>query len=289
MGGMSALSQSRLARFRLTRRLASFYRRRIDIPVDASAIVLDVGSGDKPHWRADVLLDRYLDEVHAGQRSGRAEARISRPMFDADASQMPFADGAFDYVVCSHVLEHVVDPAAVIAEMTRVGKAGYIEVPEASSAKILDFPSHLWWCRLDGTTLMFTAKRARAFDPEIAAYIARSGVERRLAKLLDDDFDFRVVSLPWRGRVDVKVEGELDPHFVDAALAADSHHQVGQSIVSRALTMAMTAPRRSQRRRRPIEFDQVVRPELRRGTGEVLQRSIYRLDGDPASPSSKSS
>jgi len=87
----------------------------------------------------------------------------------------------------------------------------------------------------------------------------------------------------------VKVEGELDPHFVDAALAADSHHQVAQSIVSRALTMAMTAPRRSQRRRRPIEFDQVVRPELRRGTGEVLQRSIYRLDGYPASPSSKSS
>ncbi len=291
MGKVSALSRSRLTRFRLIRRLASFHRRRIDIPVDANAIVLDVGSGDKPHWRADVLLDRYLDDAHAGQRSGRAEARISRPMFDADASQMPFADDAFDYVVCSHVLEHVLDPAAVIAEMTRVGKAGYIEVPEASSAKILDFPSHLWWCRLVGTTLVFTAKQARAFDPEIADYIARSGVERRLAKLLDDDFDSRVVALPWRGDVDVKVEGELDPQFVNATLAAAAHHQVGQSLISRVLTMAMTSPqrRRSQLRRRPIEFDQVVRPELRLGNGEVLRRSIYRLGGYPASPSSKSS
>ena len=67
--------------------------------------------------------------------------------------------------------------AAVIREITRVGTAGYIEVPQAASAKILDFPSHLWWCRLDGSTLVFTAKHARAFDPEIASYIERSGVE----------------------------------------------------------------------------------------------------------------
>jgi SAM-dependent methyltransferase len=268
---------------RLRRRLASFHRRRIAIPVGPDSIVLDVGSGDKPHWRADVLLDRYVDAAFGGQRSGRARARITRPMFDADASCMPFADGVFDYVVCSHVLEHVPDPAAVVAEMTRVGKAGYIEVPEAASAKILDFPSHLWWCRLavdgDRSTLVFTAKQARAHDPEIADYIARSGVERRLAKLLDDDFDSRVVSLTWSGTVDVRVEGRLDPAFVAEARAAEAHHQVGESLVTRALTAVMTIPRRRQRRRRPIDFDEVVRPELRRGTGEVLRREVYRLPG----------
>jgi SAM-dependent methyltransferase len=272
---------------RLRRRLASFHRRRIAIPVGPDSLVLDVGSGDKPHWRADVLLDRYVDAAYGGQRSGRAAARITRPMFDADAAAMPFADKVFDYVICSHVLEHVPDPAAVIAEMTRVGRAGYIEVPEAASAKILDFPSHLWWCRLDTaerrSTLVFTAKQARAFDPEIADYIQRSGVGQRLAKLLDDDFDFRVVSLPWTDVVDVRIEGSLDPRFVADALGAEAHHQVGQSLVTRALTMAMTLPRRGQRRRRPIEFDQVVKRDLHRGTGEVLRREIYRL---PATPSS---
>ena len=147
---------------------------------------------------------------------------------------MPFADDAFDYVVCSHVLEHVLDPAAVVGEMTRVGRAGYIEVPEASGAKILDFPSHLWWCRLDGSTLVFTAKQARAFDPEIAGFIERSGIERRLAKLLDDDFDFRVVSLPWTEHVDVRVDGVPDPALVRAAVGAEAHHHVGQSVVTRA-------------------------------------------------------
>ena len=268
---------------RLGRRLASFHRRRIAIPVGPDSLVLDVGSGDKPHWRADVLLDRYVDAAFGGQRSGQAAARISRPMFDADAARMPFADKVFDYVICSHVLEHVPDPAAVVAEMTRVGRAGYIEVPEAASAKILDFPSHLWWCRLDGTTLVFTAKHSRAFDPEIADYIQRSGVEQRLAKLLDDDFDFRVISLPWNGTVDVRTEGSLDPAFVADALSADVHHQVGQSLVTRALTTAMTVPRRGQRRRRPIEFDQIVRPDLRRGTGEVLRREVYRLPSTPNS------
>ncbi len=129
--------------------MQSFRRRRIAIPVDATSLVLDVGSGDKPHWRADVLLDRFPDEAHGGQRSGASAARVDRPLFDADAADMPFADKVFDYAICSHVLEHVEHPDAVVAELTRVAKAGYIEVPEAASAKIVDFPSHLWWVTLD--------------------------------------------------------------------------------------------------------------------------------------------
>jgi hypothetical protein len=41
----------------LADRLRSFRRRRIDLPVGPGDLVLDVGSGDKPSWRADVLLD----------------------------------------------------------------------------------------------------------------------------------------------------------------------------------------------------------------------------------------
>ena len=260
----------------LVRSLRSFHRRRIEIPVGPDDLVLDIGSGDKPHWRADVLLDRYLGADHAGQRSGRSAARVSRPLFDADAAAMPFADGAFDYVVCSHILEHVPDPAGVVAEMARVASAGYIEVPEAASAKILDFPSHLWWCRLDGGTLVMTAKDAPAFDPEIQRYIRDAGIERQLADLLDDDFDRRIVSVRWKGRPDVRVEGRPAPDLVDAALAAGSHHRVGQDAVARALTWVMTVPRRRQRRRRPILLDDVLRPELRTGSGEPLARRVYR-------------
>ena len=99
------------------------------VPVDDDALVLDVGSGDKPSWRADVLLDRYAGAEFAAQRSGRKHARVSRPLFDADAADMPFADGAFDYAICSNLLEHVTDPEGVARELQRVARAGYIEVP----------------------------------------------------------------------------------------------------------------------------------------------------------------
>ena len=170
-------------------KLRSFHRRRIRLPVDEHALVLDVGSGDKPSWRADVLLDGYPDDPHAGQRSGTGRTRVDRPLFDADAAAMPFADGAFDYVICSHVLEHVPDPSAVIAELTRVASAGYIEVPEAAAAKLIDFPTHLWWCRLDRTAdpaeLVFTAKTQPYFDAEIDEYLTRTGIARPLARQLE--------------------------------------------------------------------------------------------------------
>jgi SAM-dependent methyltransferase len=258
--------------------LRSFHRRRIEIPVGPDDLVLDVGSGDKPHWRADVLLDRYVDAEHRGQRSGRSAAAVTHPLFDADAAAMPFADQAFDYAICSHVLEHVVDPGAVIDELVRVSKAGYIEVPEAASAKILDFPSHLWWVRLDGDTLVFTAKEHRHFDAEVGDYIERSGIERELADLLDSRFDHRIVSLPWTGTVAYRVEGTPSPELLAAARASGGHQRVGQTVVVRGLTAALTVPRRSQRRRTPVRFDDVVRPDLRTGTDAVLERRVYRPD-----------
>lgn len=263
---------------RTLRQLRSFHRRRIALPVTAASLVLDVGSGDKPHWRADVLLDRYIETTHGGQRSGTAKARISRPLFDADAAAMPFGDKVFDVAICSHVLEHVPDPAGVVRELTRVSKAGYIEVPEAASAKILDFPSHLWWCRLEGDTLVFRAKGSAAFDADIAGYLQQSGLTKRMAKLLDSEFDHRVVGIWWTDTVDVLVEGQLDAAFIAAGLATEAHHQTGQTLISRAVTAVATLPYRRLRRRAPVLFDDVVRPELRRGTAEVLTRKVYSVD-----------
>lgn len=260
---------------RVVDQLRSFRRRRIAIPVGAADRVLDVGSGDKPHWRADVLLDHFIDAAHAGQRSGRKTAHVSRPLFDADATAMPFADRAFDYSICSHVLEHVLDPGAVIDELIRVSKAGYIEVPEASSAKILDFPSHLWWVRLDANTLVFTAKADRFHDAEIDAYIRRAGIEQRLADLLDADFDHRIVSLRWVGTVKYRVEGEVPQSLIEFATETGGHQRVGQTFVARVMTAVMTLPLRRTRRREPILHDDVVAERYRTGTGETLRRKIY--------------
>jgi SAM-dependent methyltransferase len=255
-------------------RLRSFHRRRIAIPVDRDALVLDVGSGDKPHWRADVLLDRYVGDEHADQRSGTAKARVDRPLFDADAADMPFADHAFDYAICSHVLEHVEHPDRVVAELVRVARGGYIEVPEAASAKIVDFPSHLWWVTLDEGVLVFTAKTASYFDADIDRYLDRSGLRQQVADLLDRNLDARVIELRWTGSVSCRVVGTAAPDLLDGA-ALPTHHRSGETLLARWLTAVLTLPWRARRRRDVIFYDDIVRPELRTGGREPLQAKVY--------------
>ena len=263
----------------LVQALRLFHQRRIALPIAADALVLDVGSGDKPSWRADVLVDRYLGQEFAVQRSGRGAARISRPLFNADAAALPFADGAFDYTICSNLLEHVVDPAGVIRELMRVSRAGYIEVPEAASAKIVDFPSHLWWCRLDQSTtpptLVFTAKEAPAFDPEIADYLRRSGLEHRVEAVLNSRFEHRVVMLHWSGMINSRVEGRVPASLVDAAMAAPGHTKDLPAAVIQAATDVLTYRKQRRLRKRTLRYDDLVRPEFRLGEDAALERRIY--------------
>jgi SAM-dependent methyltransferase len=263
----------------IVERIRSFHARRILVPVADDALVLDVGSGDKPSWRADVLLDGYPGEEYGGQRSGRGAIRVTRPLFVADAADMPFADGVFDYVICSHVLEHVPNPSAVIAEMVRVARAGYVEVPLAASSKILDFPSHLWWCRLDDSVsppeLVFEAKTAPFFDAEIDRHLRESGLDRQLDQFLNGTyFHHNFIGLWWEGKVPHRIEGELDQEFVDRQVHAQHHHSGGEPLLSRALVAMFTGRGHSSR---PIRHDDLVKPELRRHDGAVLTNRIYEL------------
>mgnify|MGYP001599329996 FL=1 len=96
--------------------------RKIRLPIDSNALVLDVGSGGNPFGRSDVLLDRLTGDDH---RNGEA-MMIDRTCVFGDAGRMPFKDNAFDFVIASHILEHMAQPEVFINELQRVGKAGYI-------------------------------------------------------------------------------------------------------------------------------------------------------------------
>src|ERR1043166_1898620 len=112
--------------------------RKARLPIKSRDLVLDVGSGSSPHPAADVLLERYLDTKHR-----YAAMAVDRPTVLADACKMPFPDKAFDFVIAFHVLEHVPDPAAFLRELQRVGKAGYIETPNAIFERLVPYDVHL--------------------------------------------------------------------------------------------------------------------------------------------------
>jgi SAM-dependent methyltransferase len=64
--------------------------------------------------------------------------------FQADLTNLPFDDGRWDFVVCSHVLEHIPDDAAAIREIARVlspGGKALIVVPRRPGVPTDEDPS----------------------------------------------------------------------------------------------------------------------------------------------------
>lgn len=119
-------------------------------------LVLEIGSGNNPHPRADILCDRYLTKNI--ERAGAFSIVVDRPFVVCDGYRLPFADKSFDYVICSHILEHMERPAAFLDEIMRVGKAGYIEVPSALSERLFGWNFHHWYCTARGRTLVMIPK-----------------------------------------------------------------------------------------------------------------------------------
>lgn len=112
--------------------------RRVYCPVKKDDLVLEVGSGGNPYFRANVLCDAYFET----QERFFAPLIHDRPTIIAPAENLPFKDDAFDFVIASHVLEHSADPKKFLEEIQRVGKAGYIEVPDAFMERLTHYGFH---------------------------------------------------------------------------------------------------------------------------------------------------
>lgn len=140
-------------------KISYFINRKI-IPgykIRQNALVIDIGSGDKPFWRANVFLDNLrLANLH---RHSDTKTIVSFGNFvDADITKTNFKDKIFDFSFCSHLLEHVERPDLVIKEIIRISKKGYIEVPNGVIEFIHPFHSHLWFILQSGKKLIFVRK-----------------------------------------------------------------------------------------------------------------------------------
>ena len=129
--------------------------------------VIDIGGGDGPFPRADVICEKFLsDDAERTSPLGNAGTRA---LVVGDIENLPFADKSFDFVYCSHILEHTTDPTRAISEITRIGKRGYIEVPsEYLELAATSRPGHLWTIRREADgTLVFREKAVENPNPEV--------------------------------------------------------------------------------------------------------------------------
>lgn len=148
-----------------TRRISRLGWARSTALVEDEGPILDLGSGAFPNAAADILCDGFLED--ARHRHGLA-AVVDRPTVVARAEALPFRDGAFAFLIASHIAEHVEDPGAFCRELRRVAGAGYIETPSPLLDRLCEEEYHLWRVDADRGRLCFFAKSAEDRRPRPA-------------------------------------------------------------------------------------------------------------------------
>ncbi len=129
--------------------------------------VIDIGSGNVPFPLATHLADLTLSDDGYGRAGCPFKYLKGKPVYECNIEKMPFADKEFDFVYCSHVLEHVDNPEKACSEIMRVGKRGYIETPR--SVKDLFFniakvSNHRWEVEFHDNKLTFREYDCREID-----------------------------------------------------------------------------------------------------------------------------
>jgi hypothetical protein len=199
-------------------------RERIEAMLGGDDLVLDVGGWASPWERADWVIDLmpyatrglYGAGDPAAERFG-PETWVERDFCDREP--WPFADDQFAFAVCSHTLEDVRDPVFVCAELTRVARAGYLEVPsrlEEQSWGVIGpyvgWSHHRWLVDVGPDRIEFVAKpHVLHANPEFflpAGVVATLSPEERIQSLFwDGGFDYRE-------RIFIDAE-ELDAHLAE--------------------------------------------------------------------------
>jgi hypothetical protein len=198
--------------------------KRIRETLDDSAVVLDIGGWGKPFTRADWVVDQMPYETRGlygrdGEDDERFSAQtwVQRDICDRDA--FPFADDQFDFVICSHTLEDIRDPIWVCAEINRIGKAGYIEVP--SRLEEQTFGVHGPWVGWSHHRWLVDAAPGRiefSFKPHVVHGRATDHFPKGFNLQLTDEE--RVVQLWWEGSFDYTERIFIeDPKDLDDYLA----------------------------------------------------------------------
>jgi hypothetical protein len=204
-------------------------RERIEATLSATDLVLDVGGWAKPFPRADWVLDLMpFDTRGLYGRLDDVPERFTRETWvqrDVCAREpWPFADGEFDFAVCSQTLEDLRDPVWVCSEMERVARAGYIEVPsrlEEQSRGVhgpwVGWSHHRWLVDIGPDGVEFV------FKSGVLQGRADFTLPAELGAVLDESE--RVQSLFWEGTIGARerifVEaGELDRYLAEGIAGA---------------------------------------------------------------------
>jgi ubiquinone/menaquinone biosynthesis C-methylase UbiE len=120
--------------------------------------ILDIGCGYNANKFAKVICDvQDLSNYYQDKKFIKLKEK-----------KLPFKDKEFDFVVASHVMEHVEDVDFFIKEIERVSKKGYIELPTMLEDNLVfeNKKEHLWHMDFDDIeNKLLISKKVQYFEP----------------------------------------------------------------------------------------------------------------------------
>ena len=128
------------------------------LEINTSWNVLDIGCGYTAHKNASIVCDvKDLSNIYKEKKFVRLTSNI-----------LPFKDKEFDFVIASHVIEHVKDVKFFIKELQRVSSKGYIELPTKLEDNLVfeNKNDHLWHMEFDDCkNQLIISKKTQYLEP----------------------------------------------------------------------------------------------------------------------------
>ena len=152
--------------------------------------VLDIGCGFSASEYANVISDIQDLSNHYKDRN----------FIKISGKELPFKDKEFDFVITSHVLEHVEDPKLFLSEIQRVAKSGYIEVPTKLEDNLVfeNKKAHLWHLEFDDLNKkIIISNKVQIFEPILTV--------ASINKFRENFSDSLVIQLLWEEKIDYKI------------------------------------------------------------------------------------
>ncbi len=190
-------------------------RSRFQISIKNSDRVLEVGGGNNPHPRSNVVVDKYVDDnTH---RADNLKVLKTQQFIHADGESLPFKDREFDYVICCHVLEHVPHPDLFISEQTRVAPRGYLETPSLLGEYLAPKESHRWLIMdIDDKIILYDKEKlgfkvSHDFGQLFLKYLPSNSLGFKL--LLRSHPQIMTMNYQWKDNIDYLINPE-DEHYL---------------------------------------------------------------------------
>ena len=118
--------------------------------------------------------------------------------------KLAFKDKESDFVIASHVIEHVDDFEFFIKELERIASKGYIELPTRLGDNLVfeNKNDHIWWFYYDDINNKLTgSKRNQLVEPFITV---------SMAKIFEKIFrESLVMELAWEEIIEYKIDNQI--------------------------------------------------------------------------------